>query len=351
MLALLVAIAVNAASAAPKSSDDESLPPVFYPPAPNFPRIQYLTKFSSAYDVSAKSGGFRDFVFGGEAAEEQAIVKPFGVAIHDGSIFAVDTRGFGYVVFDFINGKWRLVKGQGDGNMPKPINITIDEDGTRYVTDTVRNLVIVFDKNDRFIRTLGSTGQFRPADTAISGNRLYVSDVEHHKIQVLDKFSGETLFEFGEPGPEAGQFVHPTSLAIGPDGAVFVSDTTNFRIQKFSADGEFLRVFGSVGTGIGHFARPKGLDVDKEGRLYVVDAAFQNVQIFDEDGNVLMFFGGGGIDRGDMYLPTVVKVDYENVEFFRQYAAPGFEIEYLLLVASQYGTNKVSVYGFGELKD
>jgi DNA-binding beta-propeller fold protein YncE len=333
------------------NDDDEAQPAVFYPPPPNLPRLQFLTKFASAYDVSEGSSGFRDFVFGGEEAEEQAIEKPFGVDIYKGAIYAVDSRGSGYVVFDVGAGKWRTVTGTGNGAMPKPINIKIDTDGKRYVTDTIRNEVLVFDTVDRFVRSYGEEGQFRPIDVAISETRLYVSDSENNKIHVLDKVTGEVLFEFGGGGRAPGKMAHPTSLALGPDGSVYVSDTTNFRVQQFTADGEFIRSFGSAGTGYGQFARPKGLDVDREGRIYVVDAAFQNVQIFDDEARVLMYFGGGGDGPGDMNLPTVVSIDYDNVDYFRKYAAPGFEIEYLVLVANQYGSNKVAVYGFGSEVD
>lgn len=344
------ALAGGAAGAASKESADDE-PPIFYPPAPNLPRLQYLTKYSSAYDVSAGDSKFRDFVFGGEDKEEQVVQKPYGVAIHEGAIYVVDTRGAGYVVFDVANGKWRSVTGKGDGAMKKPINIAIDEDGTRYVTDTQREIVIVFDSRDRFLRTLGAPGQFKPADVAIAGDRLYVSDVEHQMIHVLDKVSGETLFAFGENGTGDGQLAHPTGLAIGPDGSIYVSEMSNFRVQQFTADGEFIRTFGSVGTGFGQFARPKGIAVDREDRVYVVDSAFQNVQIFDAAANVLMFFGGPSEDRDNFSLPTAVKIDYDNVEYFRQYADPDFEIEYLVLVANQLGLNKVAVFGFGSLKD
>jgi DNA-binding beta-propeller fold protein YncE len=339
----------SSGAASKESAVDE--PPIFYPPAPNLPRLQYLTRYSSAYDVSAGDSKFRDFVFGGEDKEEQVVQKPYGVAIHEGAIYVVDTRGAGYVVFDVANGKWRSVTGKGDGAMKKPINIAIDDDGTRYITDTEREVVIVFDNKDRFLRTLGAPGQFKPADVAIAGDRLYVSDVEHQMIHVLDKVSGETLFAFGEDGIGEGQLAHPTGLAIGPDGSVYVSEMTNFRIQQFTADGEFVRTFGSVGTGFGQFARPKGIAVDREGRVYVVDSAFQNVQIFDAAANVLMFFGGPSDQRDSFSLPTAVKIDYDNVEYFRQYADPDFEIEYLVLVANQMGLNKVAVFGFGSPKD
>jgi DNA-binding beta-propeller fold protein YncE len=346
---VLFAVSTFADAAGKPAVDDET--PLFYPPAPNAPRLQYLAKFSSAMDVSDANKKFRNFVFGGEEAEGQVVGKPYGVAVYEGAIYVVDSRGSGYVVFDVAAGEWRTVTGSGDGAMVKPINITIDEDGTRYVTDTERELIVVFDANDRFLRTIGEKGQFKPVDVAISGDRLYVTDLLQQKVYVLNKSTGETLSTFGEVGQGPGQLVHPTSLAIGPDGTVYVSDTTNFRIQQFTADGEYIRDIGQVGTGVGSFARPKGISVDREGRIYVVDAGFQNVQIFDEQGRALMFFGGSGNERGQMSLPTVVKVNYESVKYFRKYAAPGFEIEYLVIVASQFGSNKVSVFGFGSESD
>ena len=345
----LASVAGLAVAAPDPNADEQEF--LFYPPAPNLPRLQYLTKFSSAYDVSTGKSAFRDFVFGGEENEEQAVGKPYGLAIHDGEIFVVDTRGNGYVVFDFVNGKWRTVNGSGSGAMPKPINITIDTDGTRYVTDTQRELIVVLDRKDRFQRVLGKPGQFRPVDVAIAGDRLYVTDIEHQKIHVLDKGTGETLMEFGEPGSGPGQFVDPTNLSIAPDGTVYVTDTNNFRVQQFSPEGEYIREIGSIGMQHGQFARPKGIDIDKEGRLYVVDSAFQNVQIFNPEGQTLMYFSGPGNGLGNINMPTVVKVDYENVDYFRKYADPSFQIEYIVLVASQFGLNKVVVFGFGSLKD
>ncbi|MDH3417710.1 MAG: hypothetical protein OEM64_15480, partial [Gammaproteobacteria bacterium] len=142
----------------------EKEPPLFYPPPPNEPRLQYLKKYSSRLDVSAKSSRMRDLIFGGEEFEGHDIVKPYGVAMFEGALYVVDTKQNGYVIFDLAAEKTRFVKGSGGGAMTKPINITIDSDGTRYVTDTQRDVVIVFDRNDRYVRTLGEVGQFKPVD-------------------------------------------------------------------------------------------------------------------------------------------------------------------------------------------
>jgi sugar lactone lactonase YvrE len=171
------------------------------------------------------------------------------------------------------------------------------------------------------------------------------------KIHVLDKTTGETLFDFGERGDGEGEFLHPTNLAIGPDETLYVTDTNNFRIQHFTLDGEYIRSIGNIGTAPGKFARPKGVALDRDGLIYVVDAAFENVQLLDNGGTPLTSFGRPGSGPGGINLPTVVKVDYDNVKYFQDYAAPGFELEYLVVVGSQFGNNKVAIFGFGAMNE
>jgi hypothetical protein len=81
-----------------------------------------------------------------------------------------------------------------------------------------------------------------------------------------------------------------------------------------------------------------------------VDAAFDNVQIFTKEGQLLFFFGKAGKQPGDMFLPAKVVVDYKNIEYFKRYADPSFEIEALVLVTNQFGTSLVNVYGLGKEK-
>lgn len=334
------------------AADGDGSQAIFYPAPPNLPRIQYLKTFSSAIDVSSGKSGFRDFVFGGSDFETKLLQKPYGVAIHDGAIYVVDMRGAGYAVFDIANDSSRIVRPKGAGALKKPINITVDSDGTRYVTDTQRNQVVVFNANDRYVKAFGSSGQFKPGDVAIAGDRLFVSDLHNHQIVILDKASGEELGRFGRGGSAPGLFAHPQGLAIGPNDTLFITDTSNFRIQEFDLEGNFIRAMGSAGTTPGHFSRPKGLDVDRDGYIYVVDAAFNNIQVLSpEDGGALMAFGSLSDKPDSIDLPSAVKIDYDNVEYFRQFAAEGFELHYIVLVTSQFGGNKVTVFGYGEMRD
>lgn len=320
----------------------------FYPPLPNPPRIQYLTTIASERDLAGKRDSFADFVLG-EEKENPRLTQPYGIAMHGGKLYVADTGAGGLAVFDLSQQRFNFIAGGGAGRMKRPINIRIDVDGTRYVTDTGRDQVLVFAPDDRFIAAYGTSGQFRPVDLAIAGNRLYVADILHHQIHVLEKHSGKTLFVFGKAGSGAGELFHPTNIARGPDGDIYVVETSNYRVQRFTAEGRPVRGYGEAGTTLGTFARPKGIAMDRQGRLFVGDAAFQNVQVFDNDGKLLLFFGQADNGAESLNLPAGVTIDYDNVAAFRKFAQPKFEVEYLILVASQFGPNKIDVFGFGKM--
>ena len=67
-------------------------------------------------------------------------------------------------------------------------------------------------------------------------------------------------------------------------------------------------------------------------------------------GELLLFFGAPGDWPDSLNLPADIEIDYDNVALFQGYAHPDFELEYIILVSSQFGVNKVNVYGFGKMK-
>jgi DNA-binding beta-propeller fold protein YncE len=347
VLALLAMFTHLFTGCATSPKDDES-GYIFYPPLPNPPRIQYLHTFSNENDVGGGVGGFGKFVLGSEE-DMSPITKPYGTAIHDGKIYVVDARGAGYAIFDLKQEAFKFVVGSGGGFLNKPINMFIDQVGNKYITDTGRNQVIMYDVDDEYVRAYGREGQFKPSDVVVVNERLYVSDLKSHMIHILDKNTGKTISTFSSSGSGEDQLFHPTNIDV-KDGFLYVADTSNGRIQKFTLAGEYVASIGKMGVNIGEFARPKGIAVDNDNRLYVVDAAFENVQVFNEDGKLLLFFGAPGKDRDSINLPTTVTINYDNNQYFKRYADPNFELEYVILVASQFGTNKVNVYGFGKME-
>src|SRR3989338_5883919 len=55
--------------------------PIFYPPAPDEPRLQFLKSFSASDDFEKPPSAFKRFIVGGEK-KQKPIVKPYGVAVH-----------------------------------------------------------------------------------------------------------------------------------------------------------------------------------------------------------------------------------------------------------------------------
>jgi len=353
-IATVVVVAMLAGCVAnPSQPDDNKVAettagPVFYPALPNAPRIQYLTTIASERDLAVKKDSFADFIVGEDKAS-QRLTQPYGIALDKGKLYVADTGAGGLAIFDLAKQNFSFMTGSGAGRIKRPINIRIDADGTRYVTDTGRDQILIYDRDDHFVKAYGVEGQFRPVDIAIAGDRLYVTDILHHQIHVLDKTSGRPLFKFGKAGSGEGELFHPTNLAIGPDGDVYVVETSNYRVQRFTAEGKPVRTYGVVGMALGNFARPKGIAIDKAGRMFVGDAAFQNIQMFDDKGKLLMFFGQTEGRSDGLNLPAGVTIDYDNIAAFRRFADAKFNIEYLILVASQFGPNKVDIFAFGKM--
>ena len=78
-----------------------------------------------------------------------------------------------------------------------------------------------------------------------------------------------SLCQAGSPGPGKGQLDLPVGMAVDPAGNVYVFETGNLRVQKFSPSGQFLVMFGG------------GVNVTKVGEG--APAAQQNVCPIDPD--------------------------------------------------------------------
>jgi DNA-binding beta-propeller fold protein YncE len=172
---------------------------------------------------------------------------------------------------------------------------------------------------DKVIGIPGSEpGQFqRPRDLAVAPDgSLYVADTENHRIQHLSS-NGEVLQVWGQFGDLAqgsapdGTFNQPWGIAVSPDGSVFVADTWNHRIQKFTAQGKFITKWGYFGQAEAPdaFWGPRDVAVDTQGRVFVTDTGNKRVVVFDGDGNYLAQFGTTGFNAGEFDEPVGLAID------------------------------------------
>ena len=357
-LALAVLTACFFAGCQLAEVEQQRLEPVFFPPLPERPRLQFLKSFSGPDELGAvTTSGFERFVLG-EPNAKQGIAKPYGMAIFDGKLYVCDVGKRIVEVFDLK----KRTSGHltQDRRLINPASIYIDHDGTKYVADPTAGAVFVFDKEDNLKSMLGKELKINPRDVVVRGQNCYVTDLKGNQVVVFDKTSGREIVRIGKKSDPAGkaeplqelgpgEFSLISDLALDREGNIYVTDRAGGRITEFDRSGKFKRTIGRLGRNIDEFIRPKGIAIDKENRIWVVDAGpeVEVAKIYNQQAQLLLFFGRPGNRPGMMNLPAKIVLDYDNVELFEQYAAEGANIEFLVLVSNQYGPNKISVYGFG----
>lgn len=79
-------------------------------------------------------------------------------------------------------------------------------------------------------------------------------------------------------------FYLPADIAKDAAGNLYILDSGNHRIQKFSGDGKYIATFGRQGQGPGEFSFPSSLELDSRGYLYVSDPNNQRIQVLTPEG-------------------------------------------------------------------
>ena len=322
----------------------EVLAPVFYPPSPDQPRLQFLVSFSEADRWAEHRSSFSDFILGRKKEMDAEIRHPYGIAARGGRIYICDVGLHKVHVVDVVNKSYGVL-GTPE-QVANPVNITIGADGTKYVCDTRQGLIAVFDKDDRFVKHLGDPQRCVPSDVAIGEGKLFVADIANGEIEVWSE-DGTPLATFSRKGCGHDELRMPTNLALGPNGHVFVVDTELATVKEFDQQGRYIKSIGEPGDRPGFFARPKGIAIDADGHIYVADAQGEIIQVFSPEGWLLLYFGGVQTGPAGMGLPAGVALDATSLGAFQQFVDKTFEPHYLLFVANQFGMNKIGVYAFG----
>jgi hypothetical protein len=113
---------------------------------------------------------------------------------------------------------------------------------------------------------------------------------------------------FGSQGSGNGQFQSPLGVAVQQSsGNVYVADTGNARVQKFSPGGTFIVAFGQ-----GRLSSPTSVATDNSGKVYVGDAGTNTVLKFDSDGNFVSTIDGTTAPQGHFQSLAGIAVDQAN---------------------------------------
>jgi len=91
----------------------------------------------------------------------------------------------------------------------------------------------------------------------------------------------------GSLGTDQSQFNNPTGIAIDYNDNVYVADSQNNRIQKFTDNGTYLSELFFQGKAKGQNLLPSFLSVDTEDNVYVADVKYDIIQKFSKNGTFI----------------------------------------------------------------
>jgi DNA-binding beta-propeller fold protein YncE len=235
----------------------QSIPEIAYDSAPNLLKMPPHIYLGEAAGVATNSKG-NIFVYT-RTGSSNATMGGSRTFTHGGAR-----------LFEFApNGTFMREIGQGLYGFLFAHVVRIDPQDNIWVVDEGSSMVIKFDPAGRVLLILG------------------------RKPEAVRVPAGEAA-EGGGPGgrgglPGAGvkgdNFNRPTDVAWDPAGNIFVSDGYgNSRVAKFDKNGMFLKSWGSKGTGPGQFDLLHTIAVDPQGNVYVGDRSNKRIQVFDNDG-------------------------------------------------------------------
>lgn len=239
-----------------------------------------VRKFNSYYEEESQIGHFNSY--GSYAGE---LNGPGAVAVDSyGYIYVTDSNNDRVQKFDSYGDFVSEIgsSGSGNGEFADPMGIAVGPNNNVYVTDAENSRVQVFDSNGTFVSTFGSYG------------------------------SGET------------QFQYPMGLEIDQEnGDVYVADTLNSVVKKFSSNGTYLATIGTPGDGggdgpggsltddPGELYMPYGVALDDDGNLWVTDSANSRIQKFSSNGAYISHYTGTETSEATP-LTMPVLIDYRD---------------------------------------
>jgi peptidylglycine monooxygenase len=156
------------------------------------------------------------------------------------------------------------------------------------LVDGPRDPIIELDPSGNLVRRFGVSDVVDAHMMAIdSYDRIFVVDRDAHQIVIFNS-SGEVIGSLGNRGEPGQPFSHPSSIAFGPDGSIYVADGyAAHHVHRFSPNGDWLGAWGKRGRDVGQLSTPHGVWVLNDNRVLVADRENDRVQVFSQAGEVL----------------------------------------------------------------
>ena len=202
-----------------------------------------------------------------------------------------------------------------------------------FEVDGDGNLITVWEHLDYLCEGADGPGPERIRVNPYDPERkLWVVNHTHHEIHVLTNDGSQLIATHGErgvPGNDATHYGSPQDVTFMPDGRILVADgLLNHRVIIYDSDMNYLGEFGSQGDGPGQFNTIHSLAVGPEGRVFVTDRSGTNgVNLFraTDDPGVFVFERSIGaplrlpldiiVNEDDFWITDLSPLRFINFDF------------------------------------
>jgi sugar lactone lactonase YvrE len=150
-----------------------------------------------------------------------------------------------------------------------------------YVLDAQSSALLRYGDEGSFLDVLRSfdpaRGEMPRALSVDTSGRVLLCQTSLHQVSLLDQ-AHRIEAVVGGFGTRSGEMSRPMGVAFASDGAFYVADSGNRRIQRFTGVGNFAAAFGDS------LAEPHGLVVTNTGELLVADPRRRSLHLYGPTG-------------------------------------------------------------------
>jgi phospholipase C len=233
---------------------------------------------------------------------------PYGVAVDSsGNVWASNTRRDTIAEF---TASGDLVRQIGQGLLSRPAGLAIDSSGDIWVAEEGSARVAEFSPTGSLLTSFGTDGSGDgqlngPTAVSVSDGTVYVADFGNSRIEEFTT-AGSYTASISVPTP--------TGVAVTSTGDIWVASasyTYGNGVYEYSPSGVRLLAAESTQSGYGAFGDTGGIAVGLDGAVYVTQPDYGLVSVYTPDGSFSTEFGlqsAASASGADLEFPQAVAV-------------------------------------------
>lgn len=182
-------------------------------------------------------------------------------------------------------------------------DIAVNASSEIYLAQPGNNRVRRYDTAGTVLATTATSASFAVCCVSGSSGRVFATAPAGNAAYRLNATSLNTVWTISTG------LSNPQGICEDSSGNVYICNTGNNTIRKYSSTPTFVKSWGAAGTGNGQFSGPTDIFCDPADRIYVCDTGNNRIQVFDVDGNFVAKFGVSGTGPDQFSGPNGVSGD------------------------------------------